>query len=122
MTSVWVQFVLVFAQPTRCSSVCCLRLPDDHGRQPLTEPKQMALPLNHIYLNWGIILAKGQLATIHYDSAPRPQRSCFANSNVTMYLNILKSKNERCEVVPFELSIWYRKSFSLALSLMPIQK
>jgi hypothetical protein len=22
-------------------------------------------------------LAKGQLATIHYDSAPRPQRSCY---------------------------------------------
>ena len=30
----------------------------------------------------GIILAKGQLATTHYDSAPRPQRSCFANPNI----------------------------------------
>ena len=30
----------------------------------------------------GIILAKGKLATIHYDSAPRPQKSCFANPNV----------------------------------------
>ena len=33
-------------------------------------------------LHWGTILAKGQLARIHYDSAPRPQRSCFANPNV----------------------------------------
>ena len=32
--------------------------------------------------NGRIILAKGKLATIHYDSAPRPQRSYFAHSNV----------------------------------------
>ena len=32
--------------------------------------------------NGRIILAKGKLATIHYDSAPRPQRSYFAHPNV----------------------------------------
>ena len=32
--------------------------------------------------NWGIILTKGQLFTIHNDSAPRPQRSCFANPKI----------------------------------------
>ena len=47
MTSVWVQFVLIFAQPMQCSSVCCLRLPNDHRQQPVTEPKPMSLPLNH---------------------------------------------------------------------------
>ena len=31
--------------------------------------------------NERIILAKGKLATIHYDFAPRPQRSCFAHPN-----------------------------------------
>ena len=35
-------------------------------------------------MHWGVILAKGQLATIHYDSAPRPQRSCFANPNLDL--------------------------------------
>ena len=35
-----------------------------------------------IELSKGIIFAKGQLATIHYDSAPRPQRSCFAHPTV----------------------------------------
>ena len=38
--------------------------------------------ITSMYLNWGIILAKGQLATIHYDSAPRPQKSCFAHPNI----------------------------------------
>ena len=32
--------------------------------------------------NGTIILAKGKLATIHYKSAPRPQRSCFVHPNV----------------------------------------
>ena len=31
-----------------CSSVCCLRLPNDHRQQPVTEPKPMSLPLNHL--------------------------------------------------------------------------
>ena len=29
-----------------------------------------------------------QLATIHYDSAPRLQKSCFANTNLSMYLKL----------------------------------
>ena len=48
MTLVWVQFVLVFAQPTQCSSVCRLRLPNNLKRQHVTEPKPMSLPLNHL--------------------------------------------------------------------------
>ena len=32
--------------------------------------------------NGRIISAKGKLATIHYDSAPRPQRSCFAHTTL----------------------------------------
>ena len=40
-------FVLILAQPTQCSSVCCLRLPKHHRRQPVTEPDPMSLPLNH---------------------------------------------------------------------------
>ena len=35
---------------------------------------------------WRIILAKGKLATIHYDSAPRPQRSCFAHPIIHSYI------------------------------------
>ena len=35
MTSVQIQFVLIFAQPTYCSSVCRLRLPNDHKQQPI---------------------------------------------------------------------------------------
>ena len=39
----------------------------------------------------GFILAKGELASIHYDSVPRPQRSCFANPNSYIYsLNYVK--------------------------------
>ena len=30
-------------------------------------------------VDWGIILAKGKLATTNHDSAPRLQRSLFAN-------------------------------------------
>ena len=48
MTSVRVQFVLIFAQQTQCSSVCCLRLPNVHRREPVHEPKRMSLPLNHL--------------------------------------------------------------------------
>ena len=48
MTSVRVQFVLIFAQPTQCSSVCCLRLPNNHKEQPVIEPEPMSLPHNHI--------------------------------------------------------------------------
>ena len=52
MTLVQVQFVLIFAQPTQCSSVCCLRLLNDHRRQPFTEPKPMSLPLKSPTLVW----------------------------------------------------------------------
>ena len=38
-------------------------------------------PWSRVIVYWGIILAKGKLASIHYDSAPRPQRSCFAHPN-----------------------------------------
>ena len=38
-------------------------------------------PMGNI-ANGRIILAKGKLATIHYDSAPRPQRSRFAHPSV----------------------------------------
>ena len=48
MKSVWVQFVLIFAQPTQCSSVCHLRQPSDHRQQHVTEPEVMPLPLNHL--------------------------------------------------------------------------
>ena len=43
-----------------------------------------SLPFAKIFipLHWGIILAKGQLDTIHYDSAPRPQKSCVVNPSV----------------------------------------
>ena len=36
-------------------------------------------------------MAKGQLATIHYDSTPRPQRSCFANPKSKNVLNVPKA-------------------------------
>ena len=39
--------------------------------------------------HWRIILAKGQLDTIHYDSAPRPKRSCFSNPTVHANLSHL---------------------------------
>ena len=45
MTSVRVQFVLIFAQPTQCSSVYRLR---SFRRQPVTEPEPMALPLHRL--------------------------------------------------------------------------
>ena len=48
MKSVRVQFVLIFPQPTKCSSVCRLRSPNDHRRQPVTEPEPMSLPFNHL--------------------------------------------------------------------------
>ena len=35
MTLVPVQFALIFAQPRQCSSVCCLRLPNNHRRHSL---------------------------------------------------------------------------------------
>ena len=34
-------------------------------------------------INERIILDKGKFAKIHYDSSPRPQRSCFAHSSVS---------------------------------------
>ena len=44
-----------------------------------------------IPLAWGIIVAKGQLAIIHYDSALRPQRSCFANPTVYTIAVLLRA-------------------------------
>ena len=44
MALVRVQFVLIFAQPTKCSSVCGLRSPNDL-RQPVTKPELMSYPL-----------------------------------------------------------------------------
>ena len=46
----------------------------------LTDMPNMILPMGESFL------AKGKLATIHSDSAPRPQRSCFAHSNICTYL------------------------------------
>ena len=39
-------------------------------------------------LHCGIIFAKEWLATIHYDFAPIPQRSCFANPKVDFTRNV----------------------------------
>ena len=50
-TSIRVPFVLIFAQSMECSSVCRLRLPKDHRRQPVTEPKRMSLVITHLKKN-----------------------------------------------------------------------
>ena len=39
-----------------------------------------------------IVLVKGKLAKIHYDSALRPQRSCFANPVVDTYSQLSYQK------------------------------
>ena len=44
-------------------------------------PKELSFCRNDCPI-WGVILAKGQFATMHNHSAPRPQRSCFANPNL----------------------------------------
>ena len=44
-------------------------------------------------LNGRIILAKGKLATIHFDSAPRSQRSCFAHPNLHIHKVVLLGIN-----------------------------
>ena len=63
----------------------------------------------------GVILAKGKLATTHYDSAPRPQRSCFANP--TLHANVYygrslgrvfkkkSKKNPQIDLIVFENSM-----------------
>ena len=40
-----------------------------------------------------IILARGKLATIHYDFAPRSQRSCFAHPNLHIHKVVLLGIN-----------------------------
>ena len=53
----------------------------------------------------GSFWQKDSYATIHYDSAPRPQRSCFANRNVHTYLI--------CRIFMFE-----KKIFEAMISLI----
>ena len=54
--------------------------------------------------HWGIILAKGQLATIHYDSAPRPQRPILPT---LIYRPILINQQRR------KRSSWFFESHSV---------
>ena len=63
-------------------------------------------------MHWGIILAP-VLAKGHYNSAPRPQRSCFAHPNVQLALGyriILQLTNILFfeELQPAYLTLFYR--------------
>ena len=113
MTSVWLQFLLIFTQPTQYSSVYHLRLRNNHRCQPVSKPKPMSYPLI-TYLNIFHIKVRFCVCNIT-ERQTKIEPINFLKPNIPAYLL------EKCPPISCVLRDFEKKSLNHRTTQSPYQ-